>query len=354
MLTTRPVYRAHRRRYGIDYCEPQKEAVRAGKIEFHALTKGNYPGTPMPVEVLPGLNSIGFWSADSTQDWGENPHRNEGIEVVYLETGSMVFTIDRKECPLRAGHFTITRPWQLHKLGAPNIGPGRLHWLILDVGVRRAHQEWRWPKWVGLTKEDLAELTRKLRHNENPVWTSTPAITQSFRELARCIVVWGQPRAVSRMTVHLNHLLIGLLDALAEQQTHENGQLTSRKRAVEMFLRDLKEGRVDLGEQWTLNHMASQCGMGVTAFSKYCRQLVNAGPMEYLNQCRLDRAAQQLRAQPDRSVTDIAFENGFNSSQYFATRFRRRFRVSPSHFLEDASFRQVQPTWIPLPEIESH
>ena len=41
--------------------------------------------------------------------------------------------------------------------------------------------------------------------------------------------------------------------------------------------------------------MASHCGMGVTAFSKYCRELVNTGPMEFLNHCRLERAAQQLR-----------------------------------------------------------
>ena len=73
-----------------------------------------------------------------------------------------------------------------------------------------------------LTKEDLAELTRKLRHNENPVWTSTPAIAQSFRELARCIAAWDQPHAVSRMAVYLNQLLIGILDALSEQQTQEN------------------------------------------------------------------------------------------------------------------------------------
>ena len=33
----------------------------------------------------------------------------------------------------------------------------------------------------------LAELTRKMRHNENPVWHATPAITHSFRELARTV-----------------------------------------------------------------------------------------------------------------------------------------------------------------------
>ncbi len=340
MLSTALIYRGRDRRYGVDLCEPQKEAVRDGKIEFHALTKGHYPGVPIPADVLPGLNSIGFWNANTSQDWGLNAHRNEGIEFVFLETGASDFTVDQKMHHLRAGQFTITRPWQLHKLGAPNIGPGRLHWLILDVGVRRPHQDWRWPKWLILTKDDLARLTRKLRHNENPVWNSTPVVAQSFRELARCVASWGRPHTISRMAVNLNQLLIGILDALMEQQTQENEQLTSRKRAVEMFLHDLREGRVDVGDEWTLDRMAGHCSMGVTAFSKYCRELVNTGAMEFLNRCRLERAAQQLRTKPELSITEIAFANGFNSSQYFATRFRRHFRASPSHFLNNGSTGQ--------------
>jgi len=332
-MTTPPTYKLGHKRYGIDRCEPQTRAVREGKIEFHALTKGHYPGTPVPKNILPGLSSIGFWNAGDTQDWGLEPHRNEGIEIMFLETGSVVFVAEQKEHHLRAGHFTITRPWQLHKLGAPNIGPGRLHWLILDVGVRRPHQKWRWPKWVVLTKSDLAELTRKLRHNENPAWTSTPAIAQSFRELARSVMNWQQSHAFSRLAVNLNQLLIGILDALSEQQTQEDTQLTSHRRTAELFLRDLEQNRIDTGEPWTLDRMAKHCAMGVTAFSKYCRELVNAGPMEFLNRCRLDRAAKMLRDETNLSITDIAFACGFNSSQYFATRFRQRFQISPSRFV---------------------
>jgi AraC-like DNA-binding protein len=43
--------------------------------------------------------------------------------------------------------------------------------------------------------------------------------------------------------------------------------------------------------------------------------VVNTGPVEYLNQCRLARAARQLRAVPAKSITALALENGYNSSQ---------------------------------------
>jgi len=329
-----PVYRTRHARFGIDRCEPQTRAIREGKIELHALTKGHYPGTPVPRNILPGLSSLGFWSAGSAQDWGEDPHRNEGVEIIFLETGSCVLSTEENKYNLRAGQFTITRPWQLHKLGAPHIGPGRLHWLIFDVGVRRPHQNWKWPDWVVLTKTDLAELTRKLRRNESVVWTSTPAIANSFREIAHAVTHWDDAYAVSRLAVSLNQLLIGILDVLSKQPIEEDAQLVTHRRTVELFLRDMEEGRIDVSEAWTRDRMASQCRMGVTALTKYTREIVNAGPMEFLNSCRLDLAAQQLKENGARSITDIAFACGFNSSQYFATRFKQRFQASPSEFVQ--------------------
>jgi AraC-like DNA-binding protein len=331
-VTTPPVYRTGHKLYGIDNCEPQKEAVRQGKIEFHALSKGHYPGTLMPEDVLPGLNSIGFWDAKTSQDWGLDTHRNEGIKIVFFETGDCDVLMGHKTFNLHAGDFLITRPWQLHKFGNPNIGRGRIHWVILDVGVRRPNQAWIWPQWVVITPKDLAILTERWQHVDNPLWTSTPALAQSFRELARCITAWDRPHTVSRMAGHLNLLLISVLDALVEQRPRENRHAAARPPAVAEFFQDLRNGRINLGECWTLDRLAAHCHMGVTAFSKYCRELVNSGPMEYLNQCRIECAARQLRAQPALSITEVAFANGFNSSQYFATRFRRHFKISPSQF----------------------
>jgi AraC family transcriptional regulator, L-rhamnose operon regulatory protein RhaS len=76
--------------------------------------------------------------------------------------------------------------------------------------------------------------------------------------------------------------------------------------------------------------MAAACGTGTTLFSRLCRSLTNASPIRFLNLARLDAASRMLRAQPERSVTDIAFDCGFQSSQYFAHQFQRRFGQTPS------------------------
>src|SRR5207249_3334840 len=111
----------------------------------------------LPAGELCGIKSIGYWDALGPQTWGLPWHRNEGVEVTFLESGRLGFAVDGREYALQPDALTVTRPWQSHRVGNPLIGPGKLHWLILDVGVRRPNQAWRWPDWVMLKGADREE-----------------------------------------------------------------------------------------------------------------------------------------------------------------------------------------------------
>jgi AraC-like DNA-binding protein len=55
-------------------------------------------------------------------------------------------------------------------------------------------------------------------------------------------------------------------------------------------------------------------------------------PVGYIAQRRLQRAADMLVSSPAMSVTEIAFELGFNDSAYFARCFRQQFAMSASEY----------------------
>ena len=263
------------------------------------------------------------------QNWGIEPHRNEGIEIVFIEAGESPFLVDGTRSQLRAGDVTVTRPWQLHQIGDPHIGAMRLHWVIIDVGVRRPNQFWRWPSWIILTPEDQAELTRRLSQNERALCRGTPAIQRTFEKIAE---VLHQPNPLSRLshlTVHLNVLLLDLLDILRSEAFTDDPHFIAHERTIECFVRDLAGNQASLAQPWTLRSMAAECGLGPTAFRKYCRRIVNASPMDYLKRCRLELAAKLLADDTARPITDIAFDCGFSSSQYFSYQFRRAFGRSP-------------------------
>lgn len=325
-----PIYREQGKTYHADSCEPLIEAVDHGELELAAIGRATYPGERMPGHVLPGLQSTGYWDAKQEQSWGLPWHRNEGIELSFLETGSMPFSVDGKDLLLTPGSLAITRPWQPHRLGAPNIGIGRLHWIIIDVGVRQPHQEWSWPEWLVILPDDLAELTAYLRENEQPVWGATKEIQDCFQQIGKTL---KEKKSPSRLAVYANELLLHLLDLFREQNASRTKSLTDAQRSAELFLSSLEASYAD---EWTLGSMADSCGLGVTRFVHYCKKITNQTPQQYLNQLRLEAATRMLVADAAKSITDIAFDCGFSTSQYFATAFRKQHGVTPRQFRNGA------------------
>lgn len=312
--------------YHADRCEPLRAAVRRGEVRLVALARRGYPGRPMPAGMLPEVSTVGFWDATGEQTWGLDWHRNEGIELTYLARGRTEFLVDREHFRLESGHLTVTRPWQQHRVGNPHVGPSRLCWLILDVGVRRPDQVWKWPTWLILSPTDRHRLTTLLSHNEHPVWRANDEIGACFERIATLVQSREALGAQSRLQLHLNELFVALHELLEEREVKLDSRLVSTRRMVEMFLNALPQ---HLGESWTLDAMAHQCGLGASAFANYCRQITNLSPGRYLTHCRVEAAKRLLVGQPELNITGVALACGFESSQYLATVFRKWTGQSP-------------------------
>ncbi len=312
-----------------DTCRPLSAATEAGDIEMHALARGSYPGKRLPRGVMPELKTAGFWDASRDQTFALDWHRNEGIEFTFLSRGHVGFGVGDNRYSLEPGDLTVTRPWQRHRVGFPVIPASRVHWIILDVGVRRPNQEWQWPKWLLLSRSEIFELTTLLQANEQPVWRANGPLRDAFDALAVLIQQNDDGAAMSRLKLQINATLLEVLALLRERPVPLDKYLTSSRRTVAMFLDGLTG---HLGAPWTLDAMAEACGLGRTQFANYCVEITNVPPMDYLNALRIKRARELLQSSPDQSITDIAALCGFDTSQYFATRFRREVGQSPREF----------------------
>ena len=309
----------------IDDERAQAAAVAAGKIDFRAVTHGRYLGTRLPDTMLPGLSSAGRWNVVGDQDWGVPDHRNEGIEVVLVERGRATFGLEGRLHDLAAGDVTVTAPWQRHRLGGPHLGPGLLHWLIIDVGVRRAGQRWNWPAWICLAHEDLADLARLIQDTTRPVRLGSPELVAAIRRVATLVEVDPTPGWSSDLAIAINAVLAALLRSL---RTPAPPRLPGAEDRVANFLRLLGEDPAQFTAAWSVARMARACQLGTTAFTAQCVRLTNQPPLQYLLGLRLGLAARRLRDAPGVPVTRIALDCGFSSSQYFARQFRRRYRCT--------------------------
>ncbi len=315
--------------YRADTCEPLKRAARRGELGLAARGRRGYPGSPLPRGKLEQICSVGVWDARRDQSWGLPWHRNEGIEFTYLARGSLSFRVEDRFVRLRPGHLTITRPWQVHRLGDPNVTASRLYWLILDVGVRRPNQPWRWPEWLMCSPADLKRLTRLLSQNEEPAWRVGGEVERCFERISGALACRGASSLETRLKLGVNELLVTVADVLERKRIPLDRRLSGTPRTVEMFLKGLRE---NIEYPWDLGQMALQCGLGRTRFVHYCRLVTGMSPKEHLRRCRLEAAARILRERPDANITDVALSCGFGSGQYFATLFRRWRGCTPSEY----------------------
>ncbi len=314
--------------YHADTCLPLIDAYKRKKLKFKALARHTYPGDRLDENTL-GLNSIGYWDANEPQDWGLDWHRNEGIEFHFLESGTMPYAQENKEVTLTPNHLTITRPWEAHKVGNPYIGMGKFYWVIIDLGVRRPHQEWIWPDWISLTKKDLSRLTKILRHNEKSILKTDQKIRDCFKRINFAINTDKNSSNASRVRLLINYLLILILDLLNNENIELNESLTDSSRSVEYFLKELDK---NLSENWTIEQMSQSAGVGLTRFTHHCKQLTNLTPMRYLTMRRLEMSKKILLKNENLTISEVAYMSGFTTSQYFSTVFKKHEKCSPNEY----------------------
>lgn len=312
-----------------DTCARFKAAAARGELEVRAVGHRSYAGQKLPTRMLPEIPSLGWWNARHQQSWAEDWHRHEGVELAFLARGRLDLGVGGRLFRLRPGDLVITRPWQKHKIGNPTVAASRFQWLLIDVGVQRPNEPWAWPDWLVLSRPDRKRLTTLLRQNEHPVWRADARVRDAFGSLMAALDTRDLPTLETRVKIGVNALLATVLDLLRSRRIPLRDALTSTRRTVELFLSSLEE-RPD--HQWTLEEMARRCALGRSQFAHHCEEITNLTPALFLLRCRLAAASRILHADPARPITEIALATGFQSSQYFANRFRRQFGCTPSDY----------------------
>jgi len=81
-----------------------------------------------------------------------------------------------------------------------------------------------------------------------------------------------------------------------------------------------------------LNILAEIAHFSPFHFHRIFTLLVNETPAEFIQRIRIEKAAQYLKDDPRKSISEIAFDCGFNSVSMFSRTFRKHFDVSAKEF----------------------
>jgi AraC family L-rhamnose operon regulatory protein RhaS len=235
-------------------------------------------------------------------------HKNPGLEIVLITKGEFSWEVEGREEPIQPGTIFFTLPDQRHGAGERPHPGAELYYVVVKpdrLGL---------PRWVAQT------LKRAERH----AFPATPLLRNLLPSIIRELGTTALGREV---------VVAGLLRAtvveLARTVAANPGPRSVKSDATAALRQFREELERRLDEVWTLDAMAQTCGLKRTQFTARFTELTGDTPMTYLNRLRV-RRAEQLLAQTDRTITDVALACGFQSSQYFATVFRQFTGERPS------------------------
>jgi AraC-like DNA-binding protein len=87
---------------------------------------------------------------------------------------------------------------------------------------------------------------------------------------------------------------------------------------------------------WTLESLATACGMSRSAFAVRFKDLVGETPMEYLTNWRMQKATALLH-QGEKKLFEVAKSVGYDSDAAFSKAFKRMVGVAPRQYRRSAT-----------------
>lgn len=90
------------------------------------------------------------------------------------------------------------------------------------------------------------------------------------------------------------------------------------------------------GAAWSADKLASEVALSRSAFVERFTSLVGMPPIRYLTLWRLESAKLKLR-ESRKSIAELAYAAGYESSEAFSRAFKREFGASPAQWREDGA-----------------
>lgn len=254
------------------------------------------------------------------------PHRNPGIEIVYVEEGNLPWQVEGQIQPVGPASVFFTLPWQWHG-STVDFEPGH-YWNFVLINVEGECLDrpgpLRFPDAFGFSEAQQRRIVKTLSNTSRHVWPASDALAQAMRSLVRDHAA-GEPFCAQRCAAWAVIIFTELEQTIRKKRTIHSGSSAAR---IERLIPELNRR---LEEPWSLDAMAAFCGLKRTQFVEMVRMHTGDTPTALLNRLRVEKARYLLR-ESSQSVTEIAFECGFSNSQYFARVFRSLTGIPASEY----------------------
>lgn len=245
-------------------------------------------------------------------------HWHVEFEFIYVISGNLRLTIDEQEFDLSANSAAFLPSGALHS--AVPLNECVYDCIVLD------------PKMLMTQSDACRKYILQIMNHELRIQS---IYDENFDEERR--IIWALFDAISskkegyQLTVpgtlyHFFGLVIsrGYRSELSANSPRDLKRIIQLKRALEYI-------DANYASDITLQNMADHLKMSPKHFCRFFHEMTHRSPFDYLNYYRIERACYLLLT-TNQSITDVAYNSGFNDTSYFIKIFKRYKETTPKQY----------------------
>ena len=245
-------------------------------------------------------------------------HWHVEYEIIRILTGTLTLTLDEKSFSAKAGDIIFIHGGILHS-GIP--GDGCIYQcIVFDIN---AFQK---------TIPCCTHYMQRIIHQEVTVFHHFTEKQPEIGPAADSIfeALWHQAPGYELIVIGQFYHFFGLVFG-----NHYYLEGLSKARRDYKRIHQLKQV-VDFIEKnydspLTLEQLSASVSMSPKYFCRFFSEMTHQTPMDYLNRQRIEQACYQLSSTDD-SITDVAYQNGFNDLSYFIRTFKKYKGTTPGRY----------------------
>ena len=228
------------------------------------------------------------------------PRFQPGWQLVAIISGDSEVEVDKKRCPIPAGHVRLMSPghWEHYRFAANSP----THHLWLDFSPSKKH--------VALLK---------MLSSFQPLIPLSPTLESLLRAGLEVDV------SMSRGALALEAIAVAALSLFCAEAQSGRKTLGAVHPCVVKACHFIER---NLSGQMDLSSISHAAGLSLNHFSRLFHRQLGHTPIEYLWRLRTQKAASLLRS-TGLSVGEISTQTGFQNPFHFSRRFRAAFGSSP-------------------------
>jgi len=243
-------------------------------------------------------------------------HWHTNLEMIRVLEGELILTLDNRTHILQAGEIAFINSETVHGASPKE---SRYECIVFNLAFLKTGNA-LCDGFIDNLLSHTAYLTEFPKNDEVTALTNAVFSQIATEEVGSIF-----------QTIGLFHQLLGKIQEKNLFNSHLPPSSMHDEKKVLKLKAVLKYIRENFASDITLEDMSAVAGFSNKYFCKFFKDMTGTTPINYLLTYRIERAARKLLG-TDLSVTQIAYDCGFNDLSYFIKTFKAFKHTSPKEY----------------------